>query len=175
MRAATRLRSLLLPIAAVGAICVAPATAHGQLLYQIGIGSAVPIASTADLLNPGYNALLAITMKPGWMRHSLRFEGATNSMAAKAPATGRRQVLSATANVIISGAEATAPLGYVILGFGTYQSAGGLVRTNNPGINVGAGIRFSMGFFGTFAEARLHFVDDAKKTKYFPMTFGLTF
>ena len=67
------------------------------------------------------------------------------------------------------------PAGYVVIGVGSYQNSGSSGRTSDPGFNIGAGINFGMGFFGSFVEARMHYVADATKTKYFPMTFGLTF
>jgi hypothetical protein len=153
------------------------ACASAQKAVNVGLGAVVPIGSSADLLNSGYNAMLSYSFQPSWMRKNyLRLEGAVNSLAEKTTVLTKRQIISGTVNVVIGGAAQSAPFGYVIIGAGTYQNSGGSVqRRSDPGFNVGTGIRFTMGFFGTFVEARLHFVNDDAKTKYFPMTFGLTF
>jgi hypothetical protein len=146
---------------------------HAQSV-DVGIGAVIPIGSTADLVNPGYSAQLSFAIRPDWTRNHLRLEAAVHSLSPKTAGAAKREFVSATANLILVGSD-RAPSGYVIIGGGNYQSSGGIARRNDPGFNVGAGIRFSMGFFGTFAEARLHYVADAAKTKFFPMSFGVSF
>lgn len=158
-----------------GLVAIAAPQAGAQASINVGIGAAVPIGSSADRLSPGYTTTLAFAFQPNWMHNDLRLEGAVISLAAKSAASKKRQILSATANVIISGKADAVPAGYVIVGAGSYQASGGISRRTDYGVNVGAGVRFSLGFFGTFVEARLHYVADDTKTKYFPMTFGLTF
>lgn len=154
---------------------LAPESAQAQSKFNFGLGSVVPIGSSADLLNPGYNAMLSYAVQPSWVRNYLRFEVAVNALTEKATGSAKRQVLSGSANAILVGDQQRAPTGYVVLGLGMYQASVGVTRHTDPGINVGAGIRFTMGFFGTFLEARLHYVNDDTKTKFFPMTFGLAF
>ncbi len=143
--------------------------------WTVGLGGAVPIGSSADRLNSGYNALLSYSMRPRSTGNYVRLEGAINALTEKTPVAGKRQINSGTLNYVVVAKRQTAPAGYVVLGVGTYQKSGGGTRESNPGLNVGAGVKFSMGFFGTFVEARLHYIHDDDKTKYFPMAFGLTF
>lgn len=147
---------------------------HAQ--WTVGLGAAVPIGSSADRLNAGYNAALSYAFKPRGISNYVRLEGTVSALTEKTVAKEKHQVASWTANLVIVPNHLSAPpTGYVIVGAGSYQRTGGGIRQSDPGLNVGAGIRFSMGFFGTFIEARLHYIQDDDKTKYFPMTFGLTF
>lgn len=159
----------------IAAALLSPARLHSQSKINAGLGAVVPIGSTADILNPGYNAMLSLTVKPTWMRDYIRIEGAVNSLTEKTPSERGHQIGSVTANVVLVGTKRSGPTGYVVLGAGSYQNTGGGRTTWDPGFNVGTGIRFGMGFVGTFVEARLHYVADDNKTKYFPMTFGLSF
>lgn len=156
----------------VSCASIAPA----QAKVNIGIGAAIPIGTSADRVNPGYDMMLAYTTRPPFMRRNrIRFEFGLNSLPERAVPDSRRTVQSGTVNFVIIDETRPAPIGYTILGVGTYQKSGSVARHSDPGVNVGAGIRFTMGFFGTFLEARLHYVNDSERTKYFPMTFGLTF
>jgi hypothetical protein len=162
-------------LAGVTVLCVVPRNIAAQAKFNAGLGAVVPIGSSADVLNPGYNAILSLTLKPAWLQNYLRLEGAVNSLTQKTSGSPKHQIASVTANLIMIGTERAGPAGYVIIGAGSYQNSGSGKRSADPGFNVGTGIRFGMGFFGTFVEARLHYVADENKTKYFPMTFGLTF
>jgi|SRR5689334_3662654 len=169
-------RSMVWSLMAVAALFGA-AAAHAQANFNVGIGAAIPIGTTADRVNPGYSTLVSYTTAFRWLkRDRIRFEVGVNSLPERSVPDVRRQVLSGTANLIIVGEPRPGPIGYVVLGAGSYGKSGRLVEhRSDPGFNLGAGIRFTMGFFGTFVEARLHYINDAEKTKYFPMTFGLTF
>jgi hypothetical protein len=162
---------------AIAAVLLGGSVLQAQAKVNIGIGAAIPIGTTADRVNPGYNALLSYSTRMAWMkRNQVRVEVGVNSLPERSVPDVRRQILSGTANLVIVGEPRPGPLGYVILGVGSYGKSGQLVvHRSDPGFNIGAGIRFTMGFFGTFVEARMHYVNDAEKTKYFPMTFGLTF
>lgn len=143
--------------------------------WTVGLGAAVPIGSSADRLNSGYNTLLSYSMRPRSTGNYVRLEGAINALKEKTPLADKRQISSGTVNYVVVAKGQLAPAGYVLFGVGTYQKSGGGTRESNPGLNAGAGIKFAMGFFGTFVEARLHYIHDDDKTKYFPMVFGLTF
>ncbi|MEK7401663.1 MAG: hypothetical protein AABZ80_04790 [Gemmatimonadota bacterium] len=158
---------------AIAALSASEASA--QMYINAGMGAAVPIGSSADLLNVGYSAMLSVDTKPNWMRGHLRLEGAVNSLVHRVAGSPKREVLSVTVNLITDGGTRDVPSGYAVIGAGYYQQSGSIARRTDPGINVGAGIRFPVGFFATFIEARLHYVADDAKTKYFPMTFGLVF
>ena len=174
MKCATRpTRSLAVGIA----LSLAPLAATGaQARFNAGIGAAIPIGASADEVNPGYSMLVSFAMRPHFFtRNQLRFEFGSNSLPERAVPNVSRSVLTGTANLVIIRDPAARPLGYSIVGFGTYQKSGSVPRRSSQGVNLGAGMQFTLGFFGAFLEARLHYIHDANKTKYFPMTFGLTF
>jgi hypothetical protein len=155
---------------------LASLAASAKAQWTIGLGAAVPIGSSADRLNAGYNATVSYAVRPRGMSNFVRLEGAVNALTAKTVLKEKREVASWTANLVIVPTHlSTPPAGYVIVGAGSYQKTGAGGRESDLGFNAGAGIRFSMGFFGTFVEARLHYINDGDRTKYFPMTFGLTF
>jgi hypothetical protein len=164
-------------IGAVAIALIAAPAVGAQSRVSVGIGAGIPIGTTADRVNPGYSSLLSYAVRARWLnRNHIRLEVGVTSFPERSVPDERRQIISSLANLVIVGTERPGPLGYVIIGAGSYQESGALVaRHNDPGVNIGAGIQFSMGFFGTFVEARLHYINDSSKTKYFPMTFGLTF
>jgi hypothetical protein len=167
---------LIWVVAASVALSATATTATAQSRFNVGIGAAIPIGSSADRVNPGYSMIASFTTRPHFMtRNRLRFEFGSTSLPERAIPDSQRDILSGTVNLIIIDETRPTPIGYSIIGLGTYQKSGSVQRHSDPGFNVGAGIRFTMGFFGTFVEARLHYINDADKTKYFPMTFGLTF
>lgn len=168
----------------MGALCVATAglnvgVAAAQTSLSVAVGAVVPIGGTADVLNSGYHATLAIAFRPISARYRLRIDGMLSEMLDKKKnAATSHQVVAATANLVVSGTGGPGPSGYVIAGVGSYHHSGseapGAPR-NDFGGSVGAGIHFPLGFLGAFVESRLHYVADGAKTKLFPIAFGFTF
>lgn len=146
-----------------------------QTSFSLAAGAALPIGSSADSYEVGYNATVGLGIKPPLAPLGLRFEGALNSMSIKNDGPSTR-MLAGIANVTLSAAAM--PMGYLIGGIGMYNS-----KTDSPppfgeqsatdvGFNVGAGLNFPLTGFSTFLEARFHFVDEFK---FIPITFGLKF
>ena len=156
--------------------------AYAQAKFSISAGAAVPIGSTADGANVGYNVTGSVGFQPPLAPLGLRVDGMFNSMEFKAPLSGASfRTLAGTANLVLSGAGMPIPMGYLIGGVGMYNSkatGSGITSDSNTdvGFNIGAGIKFPLTGFSTFLEARLHFVNtEGESTKFIPITFGLTF
>ena len=174
----------------VAATVVAVPAAHAQIKPSLSIsaGATMPIGSTGDGFDMGYNAAVGLGLKPPVAPLGFRLEGLyTQMMAKEQPAPfnfdfGLR-TLAATANVTLSGAAMAVPMGYVIGGLGLYNSActgndcaAGAESTSDMGINFGVGLNIPLTGFGTFVEARLHVImADGESMKFIPITFGMKF
>lgn len=161
---------------ALAAILFTAPALHAQTSFSVAAGAAVPVGSTSDGMSVGYNLTAALGIKPPLAPIGLRIDGMFNSMDLKAPATGSTRILAGSANLTLSGAAL--PMGYLIGGLGIYNFSysGGGSSTSKAGFNVGVGLKFPLTGFSTFAEARLHYVNTAvTKTKFIPITFGITF
>lgn len=169
----------------IAATFVAVPAVHAQTSFSAAIGATLPIGSTADGSEMGYNATLGLGIKPPLAPLGLRFEGMYSQLEAKS-ALGDfgTRTLAGIANVTVSGAGMAVPMGYLIGGLGLYNmSCTGTCGTPEPeaaneiGFNVGVGLNIPLTGFGTFVEARLHIVNngDFDKIKYIPITFGMKF
>lgn len=166
---------------ALAAIVFAAPALSAQTSFSIAAGAAVPVGSTADGVNTGYNVTAAVGFKPPLAPIGLRIDGMFNSLEGKGTGAGTERILAGTANLTLSGAGMPIPMGYLIGGLGMYNfSISGLPvnpkSTTDFGFNIGAGIKFPLTGFSTFLEARLHYVNtENEKTKFIPITFGMTF
>ena len=163
-------------LTAVATLAALPLGAQAR--YSGAIGAAVPIGGAADQTKIGYQSALAITVPAFRPSLRLRIEGAIAELMDRPPTSEARRYSSLGASVVLipgSTAKATAPSGYVIGGIGLYRQRLGAIGTDHAGASLGAGITFSLGAYGAFTEARLHFIATDTKTKLFPITFGLVF
>jgi hypothetical protein len=165
----------------IAAIVAVPA-AHAQTSVSLAAGATMPIGSTSDAFDMGYNAIVGLGIKPPLAPIGARFEGMFSQMAFKNTAVdGSMRILAGTANATISGAAMAVPMGYLIGGLGLYNSScSGCAlpsdATTDFGFNVGVGLNIPLTGFGTFAEARLHVImSEGESTKIIPITFGIKF
>lgn len=169
----------------VAATVVAVPAAHAQIAtsFSIAAGATMPIGSTADGNDLGYNAIFGIGIKPPLAPIGLRVEGMFSEMARKSVNDANSRTMAGIANVTLSGAGMAVPMGYLIGGLGLYKNecAGDgcsvLEKSaTDMGINVGAGLNIPLTGFGTFVEARLHVImNEGTKAKFIPITFGMKF
>lgn len=167
--------------ALVTAALLTAAPLAAQTSFSIAAGAAVPVGTTGDALNVGYNATVGIGIKPPVAPLGLRIEGMLNGMEGKTAAQGKLMMLAGLVNVTVSGG-APVPVGYLIGGAGIYNMRwtdratlfGGTDSDSEAGFNVGAGINFPLTGFSTFLEARFHYLVDSE-AKLIPITFGLRF
>jgi hypothetical protein len=161
---------------ALAAILLAAPALHAQTSFSVAAGAALPMGDFADGFKMGYNVTAALGIKPPLAPVGVRIDGMYNAWEPKT-GSGSFRVLAGTANVTLSGA-AMVPMGYLIGGLGMYNASvsGATGSETDFGFNIGAGIKFPLTGFSTFAEVRLHFVQsEGGSTKFVPITFGLTF
>ena len=156
---------------------VAPAL-YAQASFNIAAGATLPIGSTGDAVNTGYNVTAGLGIKPPIAPVGLRFEGMWNQMDFKTSGLGGLRLLSGTANLTVSGPAL--PMGYLIGGVGMYNVAtpdiSGSDSENKFGFNVGAGLNFPLTGISTYLEARFHVISTSgESTKFIPITFGIKF
>jgi hypothetical protein len=86
-------------------------------------------------------------------------------------------VLAGSVNGTLSGMAI--PNGYLIGGLGLYNMGSdisGSSSTTKFGFNVGAGFNIPLTGFGTFIEARLHYITtEGSATMLVPINFGVKF
>lgn len=173
------MRSMSRAALALAAVLFVVPALHAQTSFSIAAGAAVPVGSTSDAVNVGYNATVGIGMKPPLAPIGLRIEGALNQMDGKVAAAGSSRILAGIANITLSGAAM--PMGYLIGGVGMYNFSVSGATINPPsetkvGFNVGAGLNFPLTGFSTFLEARFHYISQSgSSVKFIPITFGLKF
>lgn len=160
-------------IAIVALALAAPLQA--QTSFAVSLGAAVPVGSTADAFDLGYNVTASVGIKPPLAPLGLRIDGMLNSMDGKGGGTLR--TLAGTVNATLSAPLMPIPMGYLIGGLGMYNNDGGAGESSTDlGFNIGAGLNFPLTGFSTFLEARFHYVDgDGGSLKFIPITFGMRF
>lgn len=170
-------------LALAASLFVAPALS-AQTSFSIAAGATVPVGDAADGMKMGYNLTAGLGIKAPLAPVGFRLEGMFSQMDWKNATQGNTTILAGIANATMS----MMPTTYLIGGLGLYNlRAGDLPAgfTSDPttkfGINVGAGLNIPLTGFGTFVEARLHYImtkDDAtgaKNTTLIPINFGIRF
>jgi len=168
---------------AVAAILFAAPALHAQTSFSLAAGATVPLGSTGDGYDVGYNATLGVGIKPPLAPIGARIEGMFNSMEGKQSLAGNLRMLAVTANATLSGVGMPIPMAYLIGGLGMYNSKftdlpGGASSdaSNDFGFNIGAGLNIPLTGFGTFIEARYHHVPvEGGSFKFVPITVGIKF
>jgi hypothetical protein len=173
-----RVMSRVAVAVALGVFAAAPLAA--QATFSLAAGASLPI--DAPNTEMGYNAIVGVGFKPPIAPNGARVEGMFNSFEGKNN-SGNLRVLAAIANVTLStvpAAGAAVPMLYGIGGLGLYNSRADLpapfadVTQTDLGFNIGAGLNVPLTGFGTFIEARFHYVTDSKM-KFVPITVGIKF
>jgi hypothetical protein len=153
-----------------------PARSQAQLSVSGGI--AAPVSDLSDVADIGYNFAAGLNFGGTRLPIGARLEGSLNGFSLKNFNEDVR-ILNATANAIVNlGHQAGSP--YLIGGLGIYNSKFGEADSENAvGVNLGGGLRFPLGTFNTFFEARYHAVlgdqDDGANLQFIPITFGILF
>lgn len=166
---------------ALAATFITAPTLHAQASISVAAGATLPVGSTADGLEMGYNATLGLGIKPPLAPLGVRFEGMFNSLGHKGASSASTRILAGTANVTLSGVGAPIPMGYLIGGLGMYNSScsGCAVSVDSEtdfGVNIGAGLNIPLTGFGTFVELRYHHIPvEGGSFKLIPITFGMKF
>jgi hypothetical protein len=128
-----------------------------------------------DGYDTGFHGMVTLGFMPAVLPFGLRIDGMYNSLGVSAGSGDDLKIMAASANGVFSmGAMPASP--YLIGGVGFYNAdAGGDESSNEFGINVGIGAKFTLSGFGTFVEARYHNIFSDPSTQFVPLTFGIMF
>jgi hypothetical protein len=163
----------------IAATLLTASSLHAQASFSIAAGATLPVGTTGDAFELGYNASVGVGIKPPLAPLGVRFEGMFSQMGGKSPSTVGARTLALTAN----GTYTLVPQLYAIGGVGMYNSkatdlpAGATSDAETDfGFNIGAGLNIPLTGFGTFAEIRYHHIPvEGGSVKFIPITFGIKF
>ena len=152
--------------------------AQAQARFSVAGGIAAPMSDLGDVADLGYNVAAGITLGGSRLPIGARVEGSLSSFGLKNLPDDVR-ILNATANAVVDlGQQRESP--YLIGGLGLYNSKFGRAESENAvGVNLGGGLRFLIGEFNTFFEARYHVMlgeaSAGANLQYVPITVGVMF
>ena len=171
--------AIALAVLLAGAVVLVPfRPVWSQAQLSVSGGVAAPVSDLSDVADVGYNFAAGLNFGGTRLPIGARLEGSLNGFNLKNFNEDVR-ILNATANAIVNlGQQAGSP--YLIGGLGIYNSRFGEADSENAvGVNLGGGLRFPLGNFNTFFEARYHAVlgdqDDGANLHFIPITFGILF
>lgn len=163
---------------ALAASLVAAPVVSAQTSFSAAIGATVPMGDASDAYKMGYHATVGLGIKPPLAPIGVRVEGMYNALDIKG-FDAKGTILAGIVNATLSGAGMPVPMGYLIGGLGLYRFStdiAGSTSTSKFGFNIGAGLNIPLTGFGTFVEARLHYIaTDNKATMLVPLSFGVKF
>ena len=176
-------RNLLRAAALVLALTAGTSAAQAQSLIKFGVagGAAMPMSTTADASQLGYNGTVTLAVKAPLVPVGFRLDGMFNQLQGKeiSGLTGPNvSVSGVSANVTYSLLPLPLASVYVIGGAGYYRSeVKGFDAQNDMGFNGGVGARLGVGRMQPFVEARYHRVNTGGDTKLeiVPVTIGFMF
>jgi len=152
--------------------------ALGQARLTVSGGIAAPVSQLSDVADIGYSIAAGLNFGGARLPVGARVEGSLNGFNFKNSNEDVR-IFNATANAIVNlGHQDGSP--YLIGGLGFYNSRFGDTDSENAvGVNLGGGLRFPLGRFNTFFEARYHVVladqEDVANPQFIPIAFGIVF
>ncbi|HJQ19789.1 MAG TPA: hypothetical protein VJ867_05520 [Gemmatimonadaceae bacterium] len=164
----------------LAASLVAASAAYAQTSFSVAAGATLPIGDAADGMNMGYNLTAGLGIKPPLAPVGARIEGMWSQLPFKGILDGNNaRVLAGTVNAVVSGPLMPIPMGYLIGGLGLYNMGSdidGAGSSTKFGFNIGAGLNIPLTGFGTFIEARLHYITtEGSSTMLVPINFGVKF
>jgi hypothetical protein len=172
------MRSSLFAVLAASILVLSPQVVSGQARFGVSGGLAAPMSDLGDAAELGYNVTAGLFFGGTRLPIGARIDGSLSGFSLKNFSEDVR-ILDATANAVVNiGQQPTSP--YLIGGLGIYNSKfGGADSENALGVNLGGGLRFPVGDFTTFFEARYHRMlgdgDVGANLQFIPITFGIVF
>ena len=183
-------RSLFAAVAFATTLAI-PAVAHAQMAspikFGISAGLSLPTGDDKDVVSSGYNINGHLGFQPPLLPVGLRVDVLYNKFGEKNNDGVDLSILGGTVNGVFNLGMAPMVSPYLIGGVGLYNqklSGGGASESKTSfGLNGGAGLRFSLSGFSTFAEARYHYVNSKgdkngiawDNTSFVPISFGIMF
>lgn len=172
------MRSSLFAALVAGILALSPQAASSQARFGISGGLAAPMSDLGDAAELGYNVTAGLFFGGTHVPIGARVDGSINGFSLKDVSEDVR-VLDATVNAVVNISQVpTSP--YLIGGLGIYNSKFGDADSENAvGVNLGGGLRFPIGEFTTFFEARYHLMFGDREVganlQFIPITFGVVF
>lgn len=164
---------------AVFALPLATTTAYAQMGYGVAAGLSAPMGTFGNGVSSGYHLTGLVSFAAPLAPVGFRGEVSFNQFGAKGASNVKANILSGTANAVVS---APGMMGiYGIGGLGLYRNSVSCTgcssnSTTNVGFNAGAGFKFGLSGFAAFVEARYHHVSTSGgSTAFVPISFGLLF
>lgn len=174
----TTMRSALFAALVAGVLTLSPNPVTAQARFGVSGGLAAPMSDLGDVADLGYNVTAGLFFGGTRAPIGARIDGSLNGLSLKNTNEDVR-ILDATANAVVNiGQLPTSP--YLIGGVGLYNSKFGSADSENAiGVNLGGGLRFPVGDFSTFFEARYHRMlgdrGSGANLQFIPITFGIVF
>jgi opacity protein-like surface antigen len=172
------------------ALAAIPALASAQVGFGAAAGASLPVGDFKTGTNTGYHAQVSLDVGVPLSPIGFRFDGTLDHFDASgstSTSSASARIAGASANVLM-GFGAVPLIGpYVIGGVGYYQvhteGKTGSVTFNSsksePGVNIGAGVRFGLSGFGVFAETGYHYIKATaagnSAATFVPVMFGISF
>lgn len=177
MITASRARSIAIAVCAVS-IASAQTRAQSPARFGLAAGVTLPTSGYGSDKNLGYHLGLLLDVRVPDSPLGFRVDGAFTEIGYSGSST-REDIWLANGNLILKAPTGTFVVPYVIGGAGIYNSHRTLVlgarSSTDPGVNVGAGVRFELHDAVTFVEARYHKVSGETRIRILPITFGVLF
>ena len=182
-------RCALRATALAAGLTVGAAAAGAQSPIKLGIagGASLPVGTTADATEIGYNGTVTVALNAPLFPIGLRVDGMFNTLRGKEAGgllgvdAPDLSVSSVNANVTYTLIPLPLARVYLIGGAGYYRAEfkdSGLDPVGKIGYNGGVGVRIGTGGAQTFLEARYHRVDqgdDNGRIEFVPVTIGFLF
>ena len=162
------------------------AEAQKPISFGVALGASMPMGDFGDAAGTGWHAGGVLAIAPATMPVGFRVDATYNSlgfsddMEAFAGESGSWSVIAVNGNVTWNIPMTGSPIApYLLGGVGMYRlntDLDGSEAEQEFGFNLGAGTKFNLSGFSTFAEIRYHTfsVDDAD-FNYLPISFGIMF
>jgi hypothetical protein len=172
------MRSVLFAALIAGVLALSPHVASGQSRFGLSGGLAAPVSDLSDEADLGYNVTAGLFFGGTHVPIGARVDASLNGFSLKNISEDVR-VFDVTVNAVVNiGQVPSSP--YVIGGLGIYNSKfGGFDSENAVGLNLGGGLRFPVGDYTTFFEARYHLMlgdrEVGANLQFIPITFGIVF
>ena len=175
----------LLGAALAVALFAGAAEAQRPVKFAVGGGLSGVAGDAKESVDAGYHLMGAVDVGVPVLPLGFRVDATYNSFKGKSEATAGAlpsvRVISGTANATMNLLPLPIVKMYVIGGVGMYNAKAdveGAEASTRFGYNGGMGLRFDVGGFGTFLEARYHLVpenDENAKMQIIPVTLGFRF
>lgn len=165
---------------ALGLATTAHARGVAQSPARFGLdgGVTLPVSGYSSDKDLGYHLGLLVDVRAPGSVLGFRVDGAFNEIGYSANST-KDDIWVLNANALLKVPTGKAIVPYAIGGFGLYNSHRTIFLANNsstdPGINIGAGLRFERHDVTTFVEARYHKVSGERAIRIVPITLGILF